>query len=362
MKNSTHAHYPGLDTLRALAILMVIPRHARELLTGDFFGAQLTSIFNQGWIGVELFFVLSGFLIGSQLIKTIRHERRMHFGLFYLKRSLRILPSYYVVLLLYFIWPDFREKPDIDPAWRFILFIMNYSRQGEAFSHAWSLCIEEHFYLAFPGLAALWLWRPKLFQPEILIGVVLIGSIGLRYYLWSQGAPFYPAVYRPSHTHLDGLTIGVTLALLRETRPELWQRMAARPWLCFCGGFLLVALGIMRFPEPVPYVLSFSLIAFGFGALVVAAVAPQFWLATYRIPGAAFIASLAFTLYLTHKQMLHLAMTLVGDYRKHPILTLFYGTLLIIVAASAMHFLIEKPCLKMRDRLLLRFRDMGINS
>lgn len=127
------AHYVGLDTLRAAAILMVIPRHVWELLGGEFVGSFFKPIFKLGWIGVELFFVLSGFLIGSQLFHSVKNERHVHFGKFYLKRTLRIIPSYFAVLALYFLWPNFREKPEIDPAWRFILYVINYGRQERHF-------------------------------------------------------------------------------------------------------------------------------------------------------------------------------------------------------------------------------------
>ncbi|MCX6124372.1 MAG: acyltransferase [Proteobacteria bacterium] len=145
-------HFPGLDTLLACAILLVIGRHAWEILKWPslkvFFG-------HHGWVGVDLFFVLSGFLIGSQLLQSVKRDGRVNFPRFYFKRSLRILPAYFAVLLLYFVWPDFRETPSLEPAWRFILFVMNFGVKAEAFSHAWSLCVEEHFYLAFPLIVSL---------------------------------------------------------------------------------------------------------------------------------------------------------------------------------------------------------------
>src|SRR5205085_1436603 len=111
------------------------PRHAWELLRWPalkpFFGRH-------GWIGVELFFVLSGFLIGAQLLSGVARRGRVDFRRFYLKRSLRILPAYLATLGLYYAWPGFREAPAIDPPWRFLLFVMNFGRSGEAFSHAWS--------------------------------------------------------------------------------------------------------------------------------------------------------------------------------------------------------------------------------
>lgn len=353
---AAHAHYPGLDTLRAAAILMVIPRHAREILGGAFFGPVLKQVFNWGWVGVDLFFVLSGFLIGSQLLQSQRRDGRVRFGRFYLKRTLRIMPSFYAVLALYFLWPAFREKPEIDPAWRFILYIMNYGRKGEAFSHAWSLCVEEHFYLVFPALVAICAWRPKIFWPGLLIAGALLGVALLRYYLWSVGAPFYPAVYRPSHTHLDGLTIGVALALLREARPNAWVRLTSRPRLLLFIGVLLVACGIYEgFPEPVSYVLSFSFVSLGFGAFVAAALTPGFWLSRLRFPGAATVAALAFTLYLTHKQMIHMAADIVD--KDDRIATIGLSAMLIAAMSLALHHGVEKPFLRLRDRILSRRSD-----
>ena len=81
------AHYAGLDTLRAVAILMVIPRHAWELLGGEFVGSFFKPIFKSGWIGVELFFVLSGFLIGGQLFHSVKVQRYVEFGKFYFPKK-----------------------------------------------------------------------------------------------------------------------------------------------------------------------------------------------------------------------------------------------------------------------------------
>lgn len=350
-------HYPGLDTLRAVAILMVIPRHAREILTGDFFGDFLKKVFNHGWVGVDLFFVLSGFLIATQLIQTIKRDGRIHFGRFFLKRSLRIMPSYYFVLLIYLIWPAFRESPNLDPAWKFLLYLMNYGREGEAFSHAWSLCVEEHFYLVFPFIAAACAWKPRVFKPLALFIGILLGVVILRYYLWMTGAPFYPAVYRPSHTHLDGLTIGVGLAALREYRPMAWSRFVSRPWLLFTSGIALVGLSMWGFADPVSYVLNFTFVSLGFGALVASAMSPGFWLAEARIPRASTIAALAFTLYLTHKQMIHMAKMNVDNYMENKLLTLALATVLTVVASYVVHLGVEKPGLKLRDALLRRNRN-----
>jgi peptidoglycan/LPS O-acetylase OafA/YrhL len=240
----------------------------------------------------------------------------------------------------------------MDPAWRFILFVMNYGRSGEAFSHAWSLCIEEHFYLIFPMLVSLCLWRPNVFRPAVIIALALIGVILLRYYLWSVDAPFYPAVYRPTHTHIDGLTIGVALALVREKRPRMWEKLGAKPLLLVCSGIFLVGLGVYKgLPEAMAYIFSFSLISVGFGALVAAAVAPGFWLSSAKIPFARTLAALAYTLYLTHKQMMHMAAQIIGDYSAQRVLTVALSLILIFAASCALHYGIERPFLRWRDRI-----------
>ena len=351
----SNQHVPGLDTLRALAILMVIPRHAAELLGKAFWGDFWKAVFMHGWVGVDLFFVLSGFLIGSQLMQSVARDGRVNFGRFYLKRSLRIMPSFYFVLLIYNLWPDFREKPELDPAWRFLLYVMNYGRKGDAFSHAWSLCVEEHFYIVFPLLLAACAWRPKLLRPSVLIAFILIAEPLLRFYLWSIDAPFFVDVYRPSHTHLDGLAIGVALAALRESGSSTWNKLTKYPWLLCVTGVTLVGCAMWLFLDlknPVSYIFTFSLISLGFGALVAAAVTPNFWLSRVKIPGAATIAVLAFSLYLTHKQMIHLATLAVGT--DNPIVTLGVSVIFISVASLVLYYSIERPGLRLRDKLLRR--------
>src|ERR1700677_1500492 len=95
-KLASNNRLPGLDTLRALAIAEVMVFHLRGLLPDAF-----QPIARFGWMGVDLFFVLSGYLIGSQLLKPVRDGRRVSLLGFYRKRAYRILPVYLVVLALY---------------------------------------------------------------------------------------------------------------------------------------------------------------------------------------------------------------------------------------------------------------------
>ena len=127
---------PGLDLLRALAIIVVVVYHAA------LFGFKLPSRIDRfGWIGVDLFFVLSGYLIGGQLLATLARGQRIKLGRFFARRALRIMPAYFVVLALYFLLPSWREYSEMSqPLWKFLLSVQNIALHGgTAFSHAWSL-------------------------------------------------------------------------------------------------------------------------------------------------------------------------------------------------------------------------------
>src|ERR1700722_16803612 len=139
-------HLPGLDLLRAIAICWVMCFHS--FLVGGL-NHHFAWLSRFGWMGVDLFFVLSGFLIGSQVLYPLTHGQPFSLGAFYIRRALRILPALWVVLALYVAFPWFREAPGLEPLWKFATFIVNLSinyAPNQAFSHAWSLCVEEHFY------------------------------------------------------------------------------------------------------------------------------------------------------------------------------------------------------------------------
>jgi len=99
---------PGLDLLRALAIILVVIYHAGIM------GFPLPSrVHRWGWIGVDLFFVLSGYLIGGQLLAELARSERLNLARFYARRALRIMPAYFVILTIYFSLPAWREYPDM---------------------------------------------------------------------------------------------------------------------------------------------------------------------------------------------------------------------------------------------------------
>ena len=100
-----------------------------------------------GWIGVDLFFVLSGYLIGGQLLAETARGQEVNLRRFFARRALRILPACFVVLAIYAFLPSWREYPEMFPLWKFLLSARNIGlRGGTAFSHAWSLAVEDQFW------------------------------------------------------------------------------------------------------------------------------------------------------------------------------------------------------------------------
>src|SRR5947209_13238449 len=171
---------PGLDFLRALAILVVVIYHAGIM------GFPMPGrVHRWGWIGVDLFFVLSGYLIGRQLLAPLARGKRIHLRRFFARRALRIVPAYFVVLAIYIFLPSWREYPDMYPWWKFVVSVQNIALHGgTAFSHAWSLAVEDQFYLALPFILLFVNARSR--AAIILPCAIFLGGIVLRTFLAIQ--------------------------------------------------------------------------------------------------------------------------------------------------------------------------------
>src|SRR5216117_2819830 len=355
---------PGLDLLRALAIIVVVIYHAA------LFGFKLPGRVDRfGWIGVDLFFVLSGYLIGGQLLAPLARDQRMNLGRFFARRALRIMPAYFVVLAIYFLLPSSREYSEMSqPLWKFLLSIQNIALHGgTAFSHAWSLAVEDQFYLALPFLLLFLYRRPS--SAIIIPCLLVVGGIALRTFLAAQNPSvdggvsfrgFQAWIYYPTWTRLDPLVFGVVLAAIEKFRPRWWERLInCTPWLWLPAiGLIAYALylGETKDLTVSACVWQFPLIAIGMAALLVCAVSPRLPLCRVAIPGAAFIASIAYSAYLIQKLVINgverfctnhnIALTSVP--------ALLGVELCVYAAATLLFLLIERPFLKLRHVIVPR--------
>jgi peptidoglycan/LPS O-acetylase OafA/YrhL len=362
----------GLDTLRALAIVVVMIFHLQRRLPDSF-----SPIGRFGWMGVDLFFVLSGYLIGSQLLKPVRDGRRISLLGFYRKRAYRILPVYLVVLGLYSFWPAWREAAGLSPVWQFLTFTENFFidyQNNQAFSHVWSLCVEEHFYLLLPIIVMMLAKRPAVWKTVAALAFFFALGLVTRSYEFfhvlmpmGRGAEHFSTdyierIYYPTYARLDGLLAGVALALVRMLRPKWWERMVRHANVLLLAGVASTACVLWIFTDrfgPVGTVIGFPLMATAMAMLVAAGSDTPCWFGRLRFPGAKLVAMLAFSLYLTHKEVAHLdelyfpGVMSVANWRSASLIAAS-----CLAVAAALYFAVERPFLVLRDRQGTKHADV----
>jgi peptidoglycan/LPS O-acetylase OafA/YrhL len=357
--------FPGLDLLRAIAIAWVMLFHS--YIVGGL-GRDFAWLSRYGWIGVDIFFVLSGFLIGTQVFKTLERDERFSFVGFYARRGYRILPAFAVVLACYVIFPGLRESPGLQPWWQFATFTMNLLidyTHNQAFSHAWSLCVEEHFYLLFP-LLAWWLTRkPSVTKFAMTCAIVVLLGIVLRSVVWWHDSAIDPPrnwfiedIYYPTWMRLDGLLMGVILAALSVYRPQSWARWQARSNSVLFGGVAMVGLAFWLFRDRVGLpgnAIGWPVLSLGLGVLVFAGAGRTSVIGRWRIPAAGWIATISYSLYLSHKIAFHVIEKLFGaELEGRGVLAFLAYALAALLAGAMLHYAVERPFLRLRER---RARD-----
>lgn len=353
---------PGLDVLRAIAIVWVMLFHS--WIVGGL-NDPFNALAQYGWMGVDLFFVLSGYLIGYQLLKPLSRREPLRFGQFYLRRAFRILPAFLVVLAVYVLFPSWREAPGMQPVWQFLTFTLNLLidyDHNQAFSHAWSLCVEEQFYLLFPFLAWLLTRRPSMTVTVCAcVGVIVAGML-IRGYASLHATNYLESIYYPTYTRLDGLLAGVMLAAIQTYRASWWSALQARAnWLAFAG-LIATGIAIWLFRDRTAFaatVFGFPLLSLGV-ALWVAAAAGARSFGRWRVPGAGWIAAMSYSLYLSHKLVIHgIATALASRPAIHGLLAFAIYAIAIFLVGALLHYGVERPFLRLRKWLGSRSPKMA---
>lgn len=370
--------YPALHGLRVLGILSVIQIHLSfELAVKGLLPAKggLFTLSQKIWFGMDLFFVLSGFLIGNILLSADGALGARKILRFYARRSFRIVPLYYVVLLgLAWMRPlDALQRAQLP---RELLYLTNYSDVRHVVMFwGWSLCVEEHFYLAVPflviALAKLRSHRSRL----LFLTVLWASAFGVRALVVHarvvplDAAGYFRHVYIATHTRYDTLVAGIFLAYVHRHFGEAIVRAFARPWIrrvaALAGATLFFAL---LFPPPVLATAISSLLALG-------TITSAAWVivllhllsvdsAASRLLGRPIFlrfATLGYGVYLVHMPLV-LAVG-IGAFRwLHVELDVPEGVAFLLgvgavfgvalAIAYALHLVVEKPALRARDALV----------
>ena len=259
--SQTGGRVPELDGLRGLAILLVVFYHyiyGGFSLQDQSLPARFThTVFSLAWSGVDLFFVLSGFLIGGMLMACRTTEN--YFATFYIRRFCRILPLYLLWLALFVLFshvflprppPDWystvflREIPHFRP-WEYFVFLQNFyiaksGLYGSSWLAAtWSLAVEEQFYLLLPLI--IWCVPPRRLPTVLVSLILLVPALRISLYLFRPELTIY--VLLPCRA--DSLLLGVLCACFVRNDNLLGWLQGARDWLYFTLAVLLLGFGCL---------------------------------------------------------------------------------------------------------------------
>lgn len=352
-----------LDLLRAAAVMLVLVRHGERAVVSDHapaapFSDPLHALFMNGWVGVDLFLVLSGYLIAKSLLRMSDRADALDVQSYFRARALRIVPAYFFVLLVIAagLIPFYAVSGD-DMARRVIyhmLFLQDYL-PADINVVFWSLGVEEKFYLLAPVLVyALVAVRSAKAALAILLALFLLSPcIKLAQFLAATSAPdydqFFASFRSPFHLSLEPLAAGVAVAWLQHRKMVSLSPTVAKRMLAVAGIALTAWLMSHEFLAEITLLdaaLQPALIALLCGCMVLAATC----LATAPTPGAEIwrpISRLSYALYLVHFPLIPLCM--VSADALHAPFWLVYMAV-IFPAAAWLHFAVEKPFLILKDR------------
>lgn len=374
-------YYAALDGLRAVAVLMVFCQH---------YGAGRARVFGWGWTGVDIFFVLSGFLITGILYDS--KERPHKYRDFYVRRTLRIFPLYYAVwlaILLIAPWAQWQWN------WRWLLwpaYLGNYARflflsvPGDPYQfdrlvfgakvqgwfgtpmhlwigHFWSLCVEEQFYLGWPFVVYTVRRRETLIK--ICMGVIVLMPVvrGLLALVVLPRMLRMELFYRSLPTRLDALLIGGLIALMLRGPEQGWLRRWRR-WLAGLTGTLFFGMYLMFVKGMhLPFegsatnwvgVVGFTLIDLFAAALILECIHPGSVLSRVLSLGPLrWLGTISYGFYVYH-DLLH---DFFGYFAMRYLMRLGYAGVVIVALVgtlmiSALSYrLLERPLLQLKDRV-----------
>ena len=352
-------------------VLYHVPKNPENLI--------LRAIGHYGFWGVDLFFVLSGFLIGQQYFKALKSGASNRLRTFYLKRFLRTLPTYFALLLFYIIARHFAGAPS-EVGWGYLVFLQNLDKLS-VLSHTWSLCVEEHFYLVFP-LAAAGIAKMKdpLKVCYTVLAFIVVG-VFIRMYIFIGLRPdiiFSESIHRgyetylnslfyPTYTRLDGLSLGVLLGYIKVHAPALWIRFTARHQRNLIISVILIftaALVTLKRVSLLSSLASFPLVSLGFSFLLLAAMHEDSLINKWKIRGITKLSILSYSMYLSHPfahDVCHYIENMIGM-KSLSVWSLALYFIIALILTLLLFFAVERPSLLVREWVLSSYRDKSISK
>ena len=357
----TALHLPALDGIRGLAILSVLAFHygysAQSIAPAEGLASVLFDLFDFGWLGVDLFFVLSGFLITRILLRSKRGNH--YFRSFYARRALRIFPPYYALLAIAFVLlplsghPLLPGWPSEHQAWIW-LYAANLpiDAQWLDLGHLWTLAVEEHFYLFWPLLV---FWLP---EPRLRIACVLTIPIALTFRVLALNTALEAYSLKFTLARFDSLAIGALAATfsLDSLVDRRWIRRGTLP--CLISSLALLAFCRLDSTAR-PSVICFGSPAFagafaGFVFLAAARALPRGAMTLLESRGLGRIGKYSYGMYLFHLPLLRISPRITSALGIP--LSTFHGKIIWMVAMSLVAYTAAWVSWNVYERQFLRLK------
>lgn len=320
LTNLSRHEIPSLFGLRGMAALAVVIYHYSEQ-------RGIMAHF-PGPFAVTLFFELSGLLITWLLLKEMERTGRANLRQFYSRRALRLFPVFYVVWILY------RLARPFPGSWATFFYMGDYyyafHQRYSALTIAWSLGVEEKFYVLWPFVLTR-VERPKLIK--ILCGILIAEPVYRSLLIFIGHQPY---TWFAFDCRLDAIVLGCLIALLAKDgwTPPKW---ISHPFAPICALILVFAL-------------QNDVAVYALGIVLVSTVARPIWF--LNNPVSRYLGVISYSLYLCHAAAREILWPLIASrFPFHNVAAVFFAQfLLAIAAASLLHYLVERPFLRLKDR------------
>jgi len=355
--------FAWFDCLRCLAIFLVMTTHSREITRAlpPYLDSVYAFIHLIGWVGVDLFFVLSGFLVSGLLFDEHDATGTLNIKRFLIRRAFKIIPAFYVLVLATAIYDSIAfHKVVFVHVIHDILFLQNY-RMG-AWPHAWTLALEVHFYILLalllyylsrlPAKGGQWLAR----LPGILCGVLVASFLArLINSELRTGAFNVHREFQPTHLHLDVLAAGVLLRYLYTYHREYLVFFERAKFFWIGLGLLLVYPSVWLWPPHPAYVTAliptFNYLGFGLILFEATQIAfPASGITAWVVKPFDYLGKHSYSIYLWH---LPVKQWLVDPLMPGPpgVLNFIFFFVASLAVGTFFSEILEMPILHLRNRL-----------
>jgi peptidoglycan/LPS O-acetylase OafA/YrhL len=339
-----------LDLLRFLAVFLVLGSHLNYYVTfeNELLNSILTFWRKVGWSGVDLFFVLSGYLIASILFREIERSGTLNVKRFLTRRMLKILPPYFA-LVGFVLTYDFliTKRFDFNQLIHFLTFTQNYEAElWESvwpLEHSWSICIEEHFYVMLPFLIVS-RKRARRIYP-IVVALVLLGCFSMRWMSSDEIVKNHRFAYM-SHLRLDALLFGTFFAWMEFM--SLQKKLENKCMIVI--SLVVIVMAVVYFWFIPNKVLTYTFVFLFYGVVLLLAKKIEIKGHWSLVPFI-FVGQCSYSIYLWHIPVREYMIPMLS-LESHAAVFFAYMVGSLVVGIS-MGYAIEKPFLKIRDRFFM---------